>query len=376
MKDTQIILITIFIFLILWGISKMIKPNDYYQDIIPKNGEWIDAYFADPILMAEHTPQKFIQQKVPYNITYMQDVPPIYVELIKKYIKTMDTSKSEDVDHLHIVVSSGGTTGAIRAFYYAVQQLEKRKIKIKSAVKPPYYVLHKKLTHFVPECEWQPDYQGEADIEIVISPNNPTGELLKPTGKAKYVILDAVYDKPLFTNQYTSVNPWKYQAFKNPYFCEVSSFSKLGFAGVRVGYAVTSNPEIAKLMTYYFKTSALGLNAWAMKNFEANFDQLIDTKWSKNIYEIGMKRHQEIQKWIPKELITSNDKIPLCMTKIPKSYFDKFQIKSRGGTEFDITDESSRLNLMLSNEDWKELIKRISSKEFQEGLKTINQKYY
>lgn len=322
--------------------------------------------------MAEHIPQRFIQQKVPYNITYMQDVPPIYIEMIKKYILHADQSGKIDLSNLHIVISPEGTTGAIRAFYYAVQQMEKRKIKIKSSVKPPYYVLHKKLTHFVPECEWQPNYQGEADIEIVISPNNPTGELLKPTGKAKYVILDSVYDKPLFTNQHISVNPWKYEAYKDPHFIEVSSFSKLGYAGVRVGFAITSNLQIAKKMNEYFKTSALGLNAWAMKNFEANYDTIMDSKWDQMIYQKLQERHQEIRKWIPKELIISNERIPLCMTKIPKSYYDKFEIKSRGGTGFDITDESSRLNVMLSNEDWKELIKRISSNEFQKGIKNFN----
>ena len=367
----------------------MIESNDNFKELKPKIGNWVDAYFADPIFMAEHIPQKFIQQKTPYNITYMQDVPSIYVNLIKKYILHTDQSNkidfssfldplskeldvSERSSKMHIVISPEGTTGAIRAFYYAVQQMEKKKITVKSCVKPPYYTLHKKLTHFVPECEWQSNDQGKADIEVVVSPNNPTGELLKPTGKAKYVILDSVYDKPLFSNQTISVNPWKYEAYKNPHFLEVSSFSKLGYAGVRVGYAVTSNTKIAELMTEYFKTSALGLNAWAMKNFEANYDTIMNLKWDQMIYKKLKQRHKEIRKWIPSKLITSNDRIPLILTKIPKSYYDKFEIKSRGGTEFDVSDDVARLNLMLSNEDWKELIKRISSNEFQKGIKNFN----
>jgi hypothetical protein len=365
------ILVCIIIFIIMWGISKILPTQDYHQELKPRIGDWIDAYVADPILMANHIPQRFIQQRVPYNITYMQDTPPIYIEMIQKYILHADQSGKIDLSNLHIVVSPEGTTGAIRAFYYAVQQIEKRKIKIKSSVKPPYYVLHKKLTHFVPECEWIP-YDQKGDIEIVISPNNPTGELLKPTGKAKYIILDAVYDKPLFTNQHISVNPWKYEAYQNPNFVEVSSFSKLGYAGVRVGYAVTSNAKIAKLMNEYFKTSTLGLNAWAMKNFEGNYDTIMDSKWDQMIYQKLQKRHQEIRKWIPQKLITSNDRIPLILTKIPKSYYEQFKIRTRGGTEFDISDDTARLNLMLSNEDWKEMIKRISSNEFQKGIKNFN----
>ena len=85
-QETFTILLCITLFVVMWGISKILPTHDYYKELKPKIGDWVDAYFADPIFMTEYIPQKFIQQRTPYNITYMQDVPPIYVKMIQKYI--------------------------------------------------------------------------------------------------------------------------------------------------------------------------------------------------------------------------------------------------------------------------------------------------
>lgn len=352
---TLIIVLCIFYYIF----NKLINYNKI-------NNEWLNCYYADPIVFADNLPKYFIQQEQS-NLTYMHYPPKKYNIMLKSYLQHLD--EKFNPNGLYIVFSPGGTTAAISAFYYAIQYIENKKITIKSAVKPPYYTLHKKLSKYEKNCEWIDDRSKETDIEVIVSPNNPTGELLKPTFTSKYIILDSVYDKSSFSNKKYSVNPWKYELYKNNNFCEVNSFSKYGYAGVRVGYLITSNKKIAEIVSKYFEIKNLGLNAWAMANFEKNIPVFFNDNIKKNNYNLIQKRHNEIRKIIPSKLIYSNRNVPFILIKLPKNIFDKHKIIIRPGEEFAISNDYSRINMMVSNNTWYNIINRISTISFQNDIK-------
>ncbi len=364
-KIIYIIFIIIFIIILFYFVNLNILNN---KKNIKKDKEWLNCYYADPIIFAEKIPRLKIEQNES-NITYMHYTPERFKEKLKEYLHHIENKFNSQ--NLHFVFSPGGTTAAISACYYAIQSLEKRKITIKSCVKPPYYVLHKRLANYEKNSEWIDDISKKTDVEVIVSPNNPTGELLKPTFTSKYILLDSVYDKPIFSNKYNTLNPWKLELYKNPYFCEVNSFSKYGYAGVRVGYLITSNKEIADLVTKYFEIKNLGLNAWAMANFEKNIPVIFNKQSKKDNYELIQKRHMQIRKIIPNRFIYSNNNIPLILLKIPAKLFYKYKIKIRPGEEFAISNNYSRINLMVSDDIWNNILKRISSDKFQNDIKYL-----
>ncbi len=361
----------IIIFLIIIILFYLINNFSRYNDKIKNNNnqsEWLNCYYADPIIFAERIPKLKIEQNES-NITYMHYTPERFKEKLKEYLHHIENKFNSK--NLYFVFSPGGTTAAISACYYAIQYLEKKKITIKSCVKPPYYTLHKKLANYEKNSEWIDDINKKTDVEVVVSPNNPTGEILKPTFTSKYILLDSVYDKPLFSNKYYTLNPWKLELYKNPYFCEVNSFSKYGYAGVRVGYLITSNKQIADLVTKYFEIKNLGLNSWAMANYEKNIPVIFNKSFGKENYELVQKRHKEIREIIPQRFIYSNNNIPLILLKIPANIFYKYKIKIRPGEEFATSNDYSRINLMVSEDVWKNILKRISSENFQNDIKFL-----
>jgi bifunctional pyridoxal-dependent enzyme with beta-cystathionase and maltose regulon repressor activities len=108
-----------------------------------------------------------------------------------------------------------------------------------------------------------------------------------------------------------------------------------------------------------------------MASFEKNIPVIFSKSFSKINYELIQYRHREIRKIIPKRLIYSNKNIPLILVKIPSSIFNKFKIKIRPGEEFEVSNNFSRINLMVSDNIWKNILKRLSSNEFQKIINNL-----
>lgn len=325
------------------------------KEIADYTGIKIDAVYANPIFSAEIMGHRLILQE-PSDLTYMFTLPRVYHDMIINYIE-----KSEHVpvpSSIELVVSPIGSTGCITAFYYAIQKILKRTITVKSNISPPFYFLHKFLTTTLPNCEWSET--GFIDIEVIVSPNNPDGRITAPTGTSIYVILDSVYDKEIFSGTPNTVNPWKYKYRESPNFCEVSSFSKSGLAGTRVGYALTANKQIAAEMREYFNNATLGLTSSAMKVLLSNMDTLMDTKIKQKIYVKNQRRQNEIRAVIPKELIRSERNIPFLFVRAPIRLFDNVGIIVRPGENFETSNDFVRINMMIGDREWRIMIKRLS----------------
>lgn len=318
----------------------------------------IDAGYANPVVLAQMFPQWTFRQ-TPDSVLYTIEPVEQYSQAIRSYVKKVQGFFPENGK---VVVSAGGSTQIVAAFYWAVSRVL-GSARIKSSTGPPIYLLHEEIANTISNCRWVP-YDQSADLIVVVSPNNPNGLIqsypMDATDKT-FVLLDSVYDRPQFTSTQT-VNPWKMQQYANPRFCEVNSFSKEGLAGLRVGYAITTDTTLYDLMVEYIKTTSLGTNTWAMKNVLHNIPTVLsDPSFYRNGYALFQHRHQQIRRVVPQNKIYSNDVVPLLFVQIPFDRFAPAGIIARPGRVFGMTDQFTRLNLMISDEDFAWLLQRLSN---------------
>jgi aspartate/methionine/tyrosine aminotransferase len=243
------------------------------------------------------------------------------------------------------------------------------KLKIFQLNKPPTYDIYSNVTEIFSETEFKIDYKKYAninynedtcDVSVMISPNNPTGEIInKRTGM--FQIIDAVYDIPPFTNTFTPLNT-KYS--DNEIYIE--SFSKLGVPSYRLGWAVMNNSMLASKAWEYNKLHNLGMitpSFYASKNIVNIFNQ------HENSFDIFSKISSNILKQRRKELtsllssynlynrnLTKTIYSPYIMVPLKREEFISMGIDTRDGEDFFYPDYS-RINLMMDTEDYKKMIK-------------------
>jgi len=277
-----------------------------------------------------------------------------------------------------IVTTVGGSAFVAASYYYACQQQLGRSINITSNIPPPIYSFYKTVCSFVPNTvwiDWEQDDQGNytfpktpIDLLVVISPNNPTGQVTSnlPSFSYKYLLLDTVYDNYLFTQSYTSVNVWAWNLINNPQpgdppLAIVNSFSKFGFAGFRVGYLFTNQNSLLSLCQDYISNFIYG-------NPTFNFYQLINDNLFLNnsfftkVNYILVERQKEIRNYInSKFIVNKNFLAPYLFVKINPTIFLQSEIIVQPGSKFLVSDEYSRISLMIKTSEWKSLIQNIQN---------------
>lgn len=194
------------------------------------------------------------------------------------------------------------------------------------------------------------------------------------------------------------MNPWVYRdtqstsgyyrpaALSSSQFILVGSFSKTGFAGLRIGYAATVNHEIAQLMEEYIEWNTLGTNTWSQSTLDQTMTSFLGDSTSSSlssswntpfhtfqhqVYVLLQSRNQEIRNLFPSSLIHSNANVPLLFVNLPTSFFERHDILVNPGSSFGMkAEEWCRIQLMVSDEEWQRLIQRISSRVFQQEMRS------
>jgi len=255
------------------------------------------------------------------------------------------------------IVFGAGTTMMVASMYYALSKMNPITVSTNT---PVYYVLHKKISTVIKNVEWT---DGPSDLTIVVSPNNPLGFVTEPT-MSSYMLYDVVYDKAMFSGKFETVNPELYKAFQvNPKICITTSFSKLGIPGVRCGFLITRDKEIATLCREYvdimsvrYPTASIAIGRQAYyKYFQKRSWQM------KNFHLLNKRRKQFITicKKHNIEILNKTNLVPFMYTnKSVEWWMEHFQVETRKGSDFNDTDKHSRFNLMISENHWLEFMKR------------------
>lgn len=263
------------------------------------------------------------------------------------------------------IVFGAGTTMMIAALYYALNKKLQRPITVSSNTEI-YYTLHEKISFVSKNVEWINNKRP--DLSVVVSPSNPLGIITEPSKvQSDYMLYDVVYDKPTFTGTFETCNKELYSDFENnPNIFITTSFSKLGIPGVRCGFLITRDSEIARLCKEYvnivsarYPSASLTIGRIAFYRYFQNHS------WQLENYNILKERREQFVNASTKhgiEILNKTDIVPFIYTnKSVDWWMQHFNVETRKGSDFNDSDDNSRFNLMLSENYWREFIRRFHS---------------
>lgn len=261
------------------------------------------------------------------------------------------------------IIFGSATTMMIPAYYYAVQKKENKSISVNTNLNI-YYPLHKLATNILKNAEWV-NSNSNSDLSVIASPSNPLGLITNIKDvKSKYILYDVVYDVYIFTGKFKTVNPELYKEFEtNKNVSIVSSFSKLGIAGVRFGFLLTRDDEIAQYAEEYVNILSIRYNATSATIARLTYYKHLRSKSRNEIIYNNIKyRRKFFVKYAKKhgiEILNKTYKIPYIYTNKSTDWWLKtFNVNTASGIEFNDTQEHSRFYLMISDKYWNEFERR------------------
>ncbi|KAK6924812.1 Alliinase, C-terminal [Dillenia turbinata] len=195
------------------------------------------------------------------SMSYFSDVKnlcwflePVFAREIITLHKTVGNAITEGY---HIVVGTGSTQ-LFQAALYALSPSEaSRPISVVSAA--PYYSSYPSVTDYLKSglYRWAGDAHSfskdEPYIELVTSPNNPDGFVRQAVVNRSLGIV--VHDFAYYWPQYT---PISYPANHDLMLFTVSKST--GHAGMRIGWALVKDEEVARRMTKFIELNTIGVS--------------------------------------------------------------------------------------------------------------------
>jgi hypothetical protein len=340
------------------------------ERIYLNNNNIIDAGFGEPYFITDSISpvnSTFTQNfpKLPGGLSYRTTFTDLdNYNMIKEYLKfTINYDLPSDT----FVLFGVGSTQLFAAYYFAVQKYLDEKITISSFVPKIYYTLHRNITFTLPNVEWK-DNLKNPDILVYVSPNNPNGLIanINKNKFGKYNVFDVVYDVPLFTGKYESVNKELYEKFNNDKsYTIISSFSKLGLSGARCGFLLTRDENLIEGIKFYIENNSLvppslgiTLTREVFNTYYLNKDWY-NTNYNKLknriIQFIELSKNKDIS------ILNITFDVPFIYNnKSAQWWLDNYNVIVRSGIDFADTPQNSRFNLMISDNEWNNFVKRFS----------------
>jgi len=335
------------------------------QENIDIKNETIISNIAEPY---------FIEERIsPLTISLTSDSPgqngglsylknntdDLNIKMVHDYFKVESIVLPKDTQ----IVFGSGTTMMVLASYYALQKKLQQQIRITTNT-DIFYLLHEKLSKLLKNMEWSYN-NSYAELAVIVSPSNPEGIVTDPKDvKNPYMLYDVVYDKSTFTGKSQTINKELYEEFeKNKNIFITTSFSKLGMPGVRCGFLVTRDNEIAKYCREYVDITTVRYpNASITIGRIAFYKYYKNEYWHLENFRILEKRRNEFMEACKKyniKILNKTFLVPFIYTdKSVDWWMNNFNVETRKGSDFNDTDDNSRFNLMITEEKWKELKRR------------------
>ncbi|KAJ0104730.1 hypothetical protein Patl1_18099 [Pistacia atlantica] len=195
------------------------------------------------------------------SLSYFSDVSNLCwflePEFAKEVIRLHKVVGNAITENRHIVVGTGSTQLFQAALYALSAQDASEPISVVSAA--PYYSSYPSITDCLKSglFKWAGDAQRfDKDgpyIELVTSPNNPDGFVRQSVVNRSGGIL--VHDLAYYWPQYTSIS------FPADHDLMLFTVSKsTGHAGMRIGWALVKDTEVAKKMTKFIELNTIGVS--------------------------------------------------------------------------------------------------------------------
>lgn len=259
------------------------------------------------------------------------------------------------------IVYGNGSTQVINAILYAICRRMNRCIVVGYKL-PVYMLMHEFLTY----SKWiEVTFDLERtdiDVEIVIDPNNPSGEKRVKCSNATYTIYDRAYNWPIYIDPVSETSCHEHEI-------TVYTMSKcMGMGGIRIGWAFVNNEDLQIEIQQSLLIIGICPNTFGIDAAKCVFSQFINNSKLKDSYI------QEISNMIKERVkhlennayfIITNTSGPYAWIKsingedISHLLLVKYGIKVYPGTLFGSSNEYARLSLICSDQEFKNAIHRM-----------------
>lgn len=273
--------------------------------------------------------------------------------------------------HGNPVVVTNGAKQALGAVFYALAQMGKEYVAMKSpywALLPPMITMHGLEPVYQTE---EPDPESE-DPFLLLAPNNPDGQC--PTSAELKVLSQAykdagvplIHDAAYYTHTYLP-NGTDLVSVGD---VQVYSFSKsLGLSGLRLGYVVCPNEDFYKYIRFYVENMTVGASIVSQMFLHDLLHRMHGYPTLVQAFEgrasMALAESRKIIKQVSPEILEINpdiENIPgmFGWFKVgPKADFVKSKVNFIDGALFGVPG-MVRMNLAFNKETMEDIVKRLN----------------
>ncbi|KAA3454957.1 tryptophan aminotransferase-related protein 2 isoform X1 [Gossypium australe] len=281
-------------------------------------------------------------------------------EFAKQIVRLHNVVGNAVTENRHIVVGTGSTQLFQAALYALSPCAEAEPISVVSAA--PYYSSYPLITDCLKSrlYKWAGDARSFREngpyIELVTSPNNPDGFARRSVVNGSEGIL--IHDLAYYWPQYTPISsPANYDLM-------LFTVSKsTGHAGMRIGWALVKDEDVARKMTKYIEINTIGVSKDSQVRAAKILKQLREAVQQSGLFSVSdfppqlcmfLNRVFEPQPafaWIKCE-----GDIEDC-----ESFLRGKKILTRGGKHFGVSPKYVRISMLDRDKNYETFVRRLST---------------
>lgn len=326
------------------------------------------------------------------SMSYFSDVKNLCwflePEFAKEVTRLHNIVKNAVTKNRHIVVGTGSTQLFQAALYALSSTGGTEPISVVSST--PYYSFYRQVVEYMKSglYKWVGDASNfnkdEPYIELITSPNNPDGFMRQPVVNRSGGML--IHDFAYYWPQYTPIT--------SPADHDIMLFTvskSTGHAGMRIGWALVKDEEVAKRMTKFIELSSIGVSKdsqlRAAKILQAVSDSCEHAGDSGNFFEISYHhiahRWKQLREAVKESGIFSTPEFPpafcnytsrtfstqpafawlKCKEEIEdcEDFLRSHKILTRSGKHFGMSLKYVRISMLDRDSNYDLFIKRLSA---------------
>lgn len=322
------------------------------------------------------------------SMSYFSDVRNICwflePELAKEVIRLHKIVGNAVTEGRHIVVGTGSTQ-LFQAALYALSYGGTEPISVVSAT--PYYSFYRQVVEYMKSglYKWAGDAssfnEDKPYIELITSPNNPDGFTRQPVVNRSKGML--VHDFAYYWPQYTPIT--------SPADHDIMLFTVskcTGHAGMRIGWALVKDEEIARRMTKHIELSSIGVSkdsqfraAKILKAVSDSCEHAYDLNFFEVNYHLMSERWSRLRDAVKKSRMFSTPEFPRAFCKYStrtfgtqpafawlkcegdiencESFVRDHKILTRSGKHFGMSPTYVRISMLDQDSNYDLFIKRL-----------------
>ncbi|MBA0787072.1 hypothetical protein Gotri_006926 [Gossypium trilobum] len=309
-------------------------------------------------------------------------------EFAKQIVRLHNVVGNAVTENRHIVVGTGSTQLFQAALYALSPCAEAEPISVVSAA--PYYSSYPLITDCLKSrlYKWAGDARSFSKngpyIELVTSPNNPDGFARRSVVNGSEGIL--IHDLAYYWPQYTPISsPANYDLM-------LFTVSKsTGHAGMRIGWALVKDEDVARKMTKYIEINTIGVSKDSQVRAAKVLKVISDYSEGPNegdsffefSYRVMAKRWKQLREAVQQSGLFSVSDFPpqLCMflnrvfepqpafawikcegdIEDCESFLRGKKILTRGGKHFGVSPKYVRISMLDRDKNYETFVRRLST---------------